>query len=75
MLVQNKQKINAELTNKGKEINFLLDLFGGKLSLSDILDNDIPLIRLLRDTRISMNEELEKDNMMNRLASARITKL
>ena len=66
--------MHKELMNKGREINFLLDLFNGKLTLEDILDNDIPLLRVLRDTRIEMNEEISREQKIQQQAS-KLTRL
>ena len=74
VLIQNKKKMHKELMNKGREINFLLDLFNGKLTLEDILDNDIPLLRVLRDTRIEMNEEISREQK-NQQQVSKLTRL
>lgn len=66
--------MHKELMNKGREINFLLDLFNGKLTLEDILDNDIPLLRVLRDTRIEMNEEISREQKIQQQVS-KLTRL
>jgi len=40
------------------EIVSLLDLFEGKLSLTDILLQDIPILDGLRDAKIAKNERI-----------------
>ena len=42
------------------EIVYLLELFDGKLSLSEILNLEIPLLNHLRKAKQRINEEIKK---------------
>jgi hypothetical protein len=42
------------------EIVYLMDLFEGKLSLSEILNLEIPLLNHLRKAKQKINEEIRK---------------
>ena len=66
-----KAKFNAETyaklkKEKAQEIVTLLDLFGGEITLSEILSTDISLLNQLRDAKIEINRiqarEAEKMN-------------
>jgi hypothetical protein len=39
---------------------YLLDLFDGKLSLSEILNLEIPLLNQLKEAKIRINKEIEE---------------
>jgi hypothetical protein len=39
----------------------MLELFGGKLSLTDVLDTEIPLLNQLREAKLRLIEEMAKD--------------
>ena len=43
-----------------EEIVVFLDLFDGKISINEVLDNDIPLLKELRDAKIRINTEVAK---------------
>jgi len=40
------------------EIVYLLDLFEGKLSLSEVLNTEIPLLTLLKKAKVRLNEDI-----------------
>lgn len=42
---------------KSQEIVMLLDLFEGKVTLSEILDTDIPIINQLRDAKLELKRQ------------------
>lgn len=54
MLVQMKKE-------KAQEIIMLLDLFDGKITLSELLDTDIPIIHQLRDAKIALNAQKQQE--------------
>ena len=39
----------------------LLDLFDGKITLSELLDTDIPIITQLRDAKLELKRQQELD--------------
>jgi hypothetical protein len=44
------------------EVVYMLDLFDGKLSLSEILNLEIPLLNHLRTAKQKINEEVNRKN-------------
>jgi hypothetical protein len=40
---------------------YLLELFGGKLSLSDILETEIPLLTQIHDAKLRFLENIQKN--------------
>ena len=44
------------------EVVYMLDLFDGKLSLSEILNLEIPLLNHLRKAKQKINDEINKKN-------------
>ena len=65
-----KAKFNAETyaklkKEKAQEIVTLLDLFGGEITLSEILSTDISLLNQLRDAKLEINriQQREADKM------------
>ena len=54
------------LESKYDEIEYLLEAFGGSLTLTDILNQDIPILNGIRDARIrrtiAMNKKQKDSN-------------
>lgn len=50
---------------KAQEIVMLLDLFDGKITLTELLETDIPIINQLRDAKLELNkqQELERQKL------------
>lgn len=48
---------------KFDEIASLLTLFGGEMTLNDILDQDIPILNSLRDAKLRLNEKTVQEKM------------
>jgi hypothetical protein len=44
---------------KADEIVFLVDLFGGSLSVNEILNLDVPLLNIIKKSKIKMNNEIK----------------
>lgn len=49
MYEQNFKKLEEVKLNKSKEIVHLLNVFGGKVSLTEILTLDVPLLRSMEN--------------------------
>ena len=49
-----------EIARKAKADNavYMLELFGGKLSLTDVLDTDLPLLNQLHDAKVRLLESI-----------------
>ena len=46
---------------KAQELVLLLDLFDGKITISELLTLDIPLIHQLRDAKILLNNQRQQE--------------
>lgn len=53
--ISNARKVKAD------NVVYMLELFGGKLSLTDVLDTEIPLLNQLREAKLRLIEEMAKD--------------
>ena len=58
---ENAKQLKQVKADKMEEIVNTLDLFGGQLSLADILNYDIPFISELRETKNRINGEINKE--------------
>ena len=58
---ENARAFDKVISDKMDDIVSLLDLFQGQLSLSDILNQDIPLIDDLRKAKNRLNGEINKE--------------
>ena len=63
----NYKELKQLQKEKANEIVDLLDLFNGNLSLSDILNQDIPLINSLRDEKINRINKGKVNEVQQRL--------
>jgi hypothetical protein len=55
-------RLQSVTDEKMLEIVYMLDLFDGKLSLSEILNLEIPLLNHLRKAKQKINDEINKKN-------------
>lgn len=58
---KNAVEFQKVLSGKAEEMVILLDLFQGQLSLTDILNQDIPLLNALKDAKSKINGEINKE--------------
>lgn len=58
---KNAVEFQKVLNGKAEEMVILLDLFQGQLSLTDILNQDIPLLNALKDAKSKINGEINKE--------------
>jgi len=56
----NFEALEAAKAEKAEEIVYLLDLFDGKLSLSEILNVEVPLLNQLKIAKVNINRELQE---------------
>lgn len=54
-----------------EEIVSVLDAFNGQLSLSDVLNQELPLINLLREAKIGYSEKVQKEREKQQQNTAR----
>jgi hypothetical protein len=61
--MKNEQAYQQMKREKAQEIIILLDLFDGKITLSELLETDIPLIHQLRDAKIQLNSQRQQEQI------------
>jgi hypothetical protein len=59
---ENFLRLQSVTDEKILEIVYILDLFDGKLSLSEILNLEIPLLNHLKKAKQKINEDINKKN-------------
>lgn len=59
---ENFLRLQSTIDEKMLEVVYMLDLFDGKLSLSEILNLEIPLLNHLRKAKQKINDEINKKN-------------
>lgn len=58
-------KYQEVLESKYEEINALLELFNGSVSLNEILNMEIPILIGLRDARVKVNKQRVNKEIKN----------
>ena len=53
-------ELNNLKSKLATEIVYLLELFGGKLSLTDILQTELPLLAAMRDAKIQLTNDIRE---------------
>jgi hypothetical protein len=57
---ENFVKLEEIKQMKADELVGMLDLFDGKLTLGDLLNYDIPLLEMLKRSKLKLNKEMRK---------------
>lgn len=60
-LEENKKELERIINSKMEDIVNLLELFQGQLSLTDILNQDIPILNGLRQAKNRINGEIQRE--------------
>jgi hypothetical protein len=58
---ENADELQKVIDEKMRDIVSLLDLFQGQLSLTDVMNQDIPLLSALRNAKSNANMEYNRE--------------